>query len=306
MSTTATKEMTPEQAKEQLDEVLELQAEEKELRDKMEKAHARHKEAKEAHDAKEAEIIRHLEGLNQELPLFDTAPEDVPWPFPLSGDVLEATLADVAADPLVVGLSITVVKAVREKLSATNLRGLQKALGGETRMGVDAMTKAKRDLSRKLGPAQALNVLRGVASFTAGRNGKTAAAPAKKAETNGKPAEAGGGSDKLKVYGGDMKLHRGMPLQQLVGLHGFTQDMADKLKTVAEITTVDGLLSKVEDLKRGKKADSSPEYLEARLGTHVGMAKEMAKRMLDALWKIDEAIELAAQGEPAKGKAVSA
>ncbi len=299
MSTTATKEMTLEQAKEQLDEVLELQAEEKELREKMEKAHARHKEAKEAHDAKEAEIIRHLEGLNQELPLFDSAPEDIPWPFPLTGSVLDATLADVAADPLVLGLSITVVKAVREKLSVTNLRGLQKALGSDSKLSVDAMTKAKKDLSRKIGPAQALNVLRGITSFVAGRNGKTAAAtaaPAKKAETNGKHADPGS-SDKLKVYGEEMRLHRGMPLQQLVGLHGFTADMADKLKTVAEITTVDGLLSKVEDLKRGKKADSSPEYLEARLGTHVGMAKEMAKRMLDALWKIDEAIELAAQGK---------
>jgi hypothetical protein len=165
-ATKAAKDMTPTQAKEHLDELLEMQIEEKELREKAEKAHTAYKSAKDAHEAKEAEIMKEMESLNQELPLFDDNPEQVPWPFPLpEGDILNRTLLDVAADPLVFGLSIGIIKATKEKLNIATLGEMQKHLKAEKGMSVNDQVKAKRAVAKLLGPAASLKLLRAVHTF---------------------------------------------------------------------------------------------------------------------------------------------
>lgn len=188
---TASKELTPVQCQEQLDELMEMQQEERELRDKRDKAQETYKSLKDQHEVQEGKIIQHLDGLNQELPLFDN-PEDIPFPFPLpNDDIRAATLANVAADSQVLGLSITVVKAVKEKLSVGTLGELEKHLGAAGTLFVDQITKAKKELAKKIGPSQAQKLLRAVASFTGGRTAKSPAAKKKdKAEANGTPEDA--------------------------------------------------------------------------------------------------------------------
>lgn len=203
MTTTATKDLTPVQCQEHMDELLEMQSDEKTLRDQRDKAHEKYTDLKKQHEVKEGEIIKHIEGLNEEHPLFDD-PVDVPWPFPLTcGEFRDATLANVAADTTVLGLSISVVKAVKEVLGAGTLGELEKYLKAETVLDVDAMTKGKRNLANRIGPAQALNLLRAVHSFTGGRT-KT---PAKKKAEGVDVTFSSPGMKDVTVTGEQLKKH---------------------------------------------------------------------------------------------------
>lgn len=173
------KDLTPAQSHEYMQELLDLQKEEADLKCKMDKAAEVHKSAKANHDAKRDEMMKMLEGLNQELPLFDK-PNDAPWPFPLTEDVHEATLANVAADPVVLSLSIGLVKQVRTELQAFTLKEIETAIGGSVKLNSAEQDKAKLKLADKLGGSNTWKLLRAIHSFTGNRKKKAAPKEAKK------------------------------------------------------------------------------------------------------------------------------
>ena len=72
-------QLTPDQSHEYMQELLELQLEENELKENRDRLSDKATEAKKAHEAKEKEIISHIKSINQKLPLFDEGPEQVPW-----------------------------------------------------------------------------------------------------------------------------------------------------------------------------------------------------------------------------------
>lgn len=173
------KDMTPAQSHEVMQELLELQKEEADLKRKMDKAAEHHKNAKANHDAKSDEIMKLLEALNQELPLFDK-PHDAPWPFPVPEDTREATLANMAADPVVLGLTIGMVKLIRSELKGFTLGEIEKAVGGHVKLNTADEEKAKLKLAEKIGGNNTWKLLRAIHSFTGNRK-KKAAAKEKKA-----------------------------------------------------------------------------------------------------------------------------
>lgn len=175
------KDMTPAQSHEVMQELLELQKEEADLKRKMDKAAEHHKNAKANHDAKSDEIMALLEALNQELPLFDK-PHDAPWPFPVPEDTREATLANIAADPVVQGLTIGLVKQVRAELKAFTLGDIEKAIGGSDKLNAAEQDKAKIKLADKIGGNSTWKLLRAIHSFTGNRKKKTEAKKTKKAD----------------------------------------------------------------------------------------------------------------------------
>lgn len=168
----AKEDLSPIECKEHLDEVLEMQIEVNVLERKMDVSHKAFKEDKERFELKRDELMNYLKGLNEEHPLFDDHNTiDIPFCFPLPDGTQDATLANVAADPQVLGLSVSIVKSVRDKLGGCSTLGqLEKYLKAESKLSPADETRAKKRLADVLGPNQAMKLLRAVASFTGNRS----------------------------------------------------------------------------------------------------------------------------------------
>lgn len=279
-------DLSPVQCKEHLDEILEMEAEVHELEGKMNKAHENFKDHKGRYEVKRDELLQYLTGLNEEHPLFDDKNTiDIPFPFPLPDGVADATLANVAADPVVLGLSVSVVKSCREKLSCNTLGQLEKWLGAGSKLTPEQQTKAKKKLGDLLGPNSAMKLLRAVASFTGNRTKQqTKQQPKKKAakelivpDPDAVPANADWRDTKVA----DLDSITPMQAQLLAQL---------------QMPTVGKVLAKIESISQGMPAGSPPDYVKKSMATYLALTPNAAGKIIDALFAFEEE-NLAAEGK---------
>lgn len=283
------KTMTPEQSKESLDELRELQLEQADLSRAFAKSTEKHKEAKAALDLKEKEILDHLARLNEELPLF-TEPNDVPWPFPLAEGTHQASLGDVACDSTVLGITVGIVKAVRSLIGGYTLGALEKYLNAASPLKIEEVTKRKTELGKKLGANQATMLLRGVHSFTTGRKAKSGKSPEPKPidlPATDKPA--------LAIAAGQD--WRATKVADLPDIGPKTAQMLAQVK----LATVGALLDRLDKVIKEAPSNPPPTYQAASLASYVGLLPDEAKKVIAAVHKFDEEQTLKNQ-QPAEAK----
>ncbi|MBL8824864.1 MAG: hypothetical protein JNJ77_19920 [Planctomycetia bacterium] len=274
---TTKQQMTPDQSKEHLDQLLELRLEASELGVKASKAHEVYKDAKEKFELKEKEIQQHLEELNQELPLFDK-PEEVPFPFPLPDGVADATLANVAADPVVLGLSIGIVKTVRDEINCFTLGQLQHFLNAKETLSPDKQKEAKLKLGKRIGPNAAWKLFRAVASYTGSRKKTTgkkadpvpAAAPAKSAAKTTTSDEIAMGRDTL-----------------CADVEELTPTQAQFLAQF-KMTKVGEVLDWFDRMNKERPDNPPKDYLVKRVASACSITDKTAKALIDSIYKFEE------------------
>lgn len=287
--------MTPDQCKEHIDELLEMQVEEAELGRKALKAQEAFKSAKAAHDLKQEEIMKHLSELNQELPLFDQ-PDDCPFPFPLPEGVHDATLANVAADPTVLGLSIGIVKSVRDAIGASTLGAVEKFLGADKPLKVEQSNKAKKELGKKLGATQTVKLLRAIASFTTGRKAKSGKAEAKPvALPANEPAKA--------VTGKPVSTLGNFRETFVADLDGIGPKFANMLGQL-DLATVGQVLDRLEKTIREAPENPPKTYQASSLASYIGCLRDDAQKIIDVVFEFEAKHIQGDLPEPAKPEKV--
>lgn len=286
------KTMTPEQSKESLDELRELQLEQADLARALAKATDKHKEAKGALELKENEILDHLARLNEELPLFES-PNDVPWPFPLPEGTHQASLGDVACDSTVLGITVGIVKAARSLIGGYTLGALEKFLNAASPLKIEEVTKRKTELGKKLGANQATMLLRGVHSFTTGRKAKSGKGP------EPKPVDLPA-TDKPAAIVAPGQSWRETKVADLPDIGPKAAQMLAQVK----LATVGALLDRLDKTMMEAPSNPPPTYQAASLASYVGMLPDDAKKVIAAAMKFDEeqTLKNPPPAEPAKAK----
>lgn len=275
-------DLTPIECKEHLDEVLEMEAEVHDLEAKMNKAHENFKDHKGRYEVKRDELLNYLKGLNEEHPLFDDKNTiDIPFPFPVPDDCKEATLANVAADPVVLGLSVSVVKSVREKINCSTLGQVEKWLNAGEKMQPAEQTKAKKKLGDILGPNSAMKLLRAIASFTGNR-------------TKQKPKK-GKATRELIVPDPDAVPNSEWRDTKVADLQSITPMQAQLLGQL-QMPTVGKVLAKIEQISQGMPAGSPPDYVRKSLAAYLALTPAAAGKIVDAVFAFEEE-NLAAEGK---------
>lgn len=266
--------LSPIECKEHLDEVLEMQKEVGDLERKMDGSHKVYKEDKDRFELKRDELMQYLKGLNEEHPLFDDHNTvNLPWPFPLPEDCQEATLGNVASDPVVLGLSVSVVKAVRDKIAVNTLGQLQEYFQAGSQLSPAEQTAAKKKLGAAIGPNQAQKVLLAVASFTGGRiKGK------KKAKEPEPEATVEKKTPPVKT---DWRATFVADLDSIT-------PMQAKLLGQLEMHTVGKVLVKLEEMTRNMPTGSPPDWLRKQLATYASLAVPAAGKIIDAIYAFEE------------------
>lgn len=270
---TVKQDLSPVECKEHLDEVLEMELEVNDLERKMEKAHENYKDHKSRFELKRDELMQYLKGLNEEHPLFDEKNTiDIPWPFPVPEDTKEATLANVAADPVVLGLSVSVVKTVREKISCNTLGQLQDYLGAGSKLSETEQNKRKVKLGKDIGPNGAMKVLRAVASFLGNR------AKTKKPKAEKPAVEAPAPKPALNLHWKDTKV---ADLQDIT-------PMQSQLMGQLEMSTVGKALDRFAVLLKDMKPGGPPDFLKKQLATFMAITPSAAGKIIDAVYAFEE------------------
>ena len=264
-------DLSPVECKEHLDEVLDMEKEVEQLERKMNSSKKIYKDDKASFELKRDELVQYLKGLNEEHPLFDDKNTiDIPWAFPLPKDVLDATLANVAADPVVLGLSVSVVKAVRDKIKASTLGQLQGWLKAGHSFTPKEQTAGKKALAEAIGPSQAQKLLRAVASFVGNRARvkQPAAVPAE----SGKPA-ATTADDWRETKVADLEAITPMQAQLLA---------ANNMPTVGKC------LERFEQLLKDLKPGGPPDFLRKQLATFLALTTNSAGKLIDVIYAFEE------------------
>jgi hypothetical protein len=274
MSTTVKQDLSPVECKEHLDDMLEMELEVHELEQKMNKAHENYKEHKGRYEIKRDEMLQTLRGLNEEHPLFDEKNTvDVPWPFPVPEDTAQATLANVAADPVVLGLSVSVVKTVRDKIGCSTLGQLQEYLKAGSKLSADEQTKRKVKLGKDIGANGAMKVLRAVASFLGNRT------KGKKGKATEKPTQAPPTAEPmLTLHWKDTKV---ADLQDIT-------PMQSQLMGQLEMSTVGKALDRFAVLLKGMPAGGPPDFLKKQLAAFMALTPSVAGKIIDAIYAFEE------------------
>jgi hypothetical protein len=268
-------DLSPIECKEHLDEVLEMESEVDELETKMDKAQELYKDAKSKFELKRDEVRTYLKGLNEEHPLFDEKNTvDIPWAFPLPDDTHEATLANVAADPVVLGLSVSMVKSIREKIQVSTLGQLEKHMKADKKLTPEQQSKAKQQIGKELGPNLAMRVLRAVASFTGNRTKSTKKG---KADPETKPIEKT-----------NPVLQQNWRETKVADLDAITPMQAQLLGQL-QLPTVGKLLTKIEELNRNMPTGAPADWTRKALASYLALTPAAAGKIIDAVFKFEEA-----------------
>lgn len=274
-------DLSPIECKEHLDEVLEMELEVNRRERRMDASHKTFKEDKEQFELKRDELLQYLKGLNEEHPLFDDHNTiDIPFTFPLPDGTHDATLANVAADPQVLGLSVSVVKSVRDKLGGVSTLGqLEQYLKADKVLSPADQTKAKQKLGKDLGPNQAMKLLRAVASFT-GNRAKTSGKKGKvKPEECTDPVHAK--VKELTTPAGDWRDTKVADLDAIT-------PMQSQLLGQLEMGTVGKVLDRFKVLLKDMKPGAAPDFLRKQLAAFMAVTPSVAGKIIDVIYAFEE------------------
>lgn len=273
--------MSPVQSKEHLDSLLELQLEEADAKRKADQCQEAYKDAKAKHELKEKEILDMLAKLNEELPLFEQS-EEVPFPFPCDEKVHETTLANLAADPIVIGITIGMVKHIRSELGIFTLGQLQTYLKADKELTPDQQKKTKLMLGEKLGPNTTWALLRGIASYVGTRK-KTATSKKDEPKKEEKQAKK---TDRSKTKNTDLKMtkfsepHKNTRLEELAGLTAISLTALHNHK----IRNVGECLAMLDFFMKEAPENPPKNYLASRVASHLNIEQKDTQKIIDVVY----------------------